>query len=153
MKTRHDQEVSQKLAEFEGICRQKGLKLTHQRLEIYRELLHFANHPTAETIYNRVRRHIPTISLDTVYRTLALLEEAGMIVRIQSPESHARFETDSAPHHHLLCKKCQQITDFTWHAFDTMPPPPALQTWGEISRKNIVVEGVCNDCLHQGKGE
>jgi len=149
VKKSQNQDISQKLSGFEAICREKGLKLTHQRLEIYRELLLAKDHPTVETLYQRVKKRIPTISLDTVYRTLAMLEEADMINRIQTSEGHARFEPDYGVHHHLICRKCQNITDFTWKAFDTMPPPPEIEQWGEVGVKNIVIEGICSDCLRK----
>ena len=140
------QDMHQKITAFESICREKGLKLTHQRIEIYRELLLSMDHPSVETLYKRVRKRIPTISLDTVYRTLTMLEESDMVNRIQTSEGLARFETDYGVHHHLVCKHCHSITDFTWRSFDTMPPPPEADDWGSINARNVVVEGICKKC-------
>lgn len=150
----HDQvkqSLQQRLAAFETLCREKGLKLTHQRLEIYRELLTAVDHPSVDAIFQRVRKSIPTISLDTVYRTLAMLEEAGMIKRIQTAEGHARFEPDYGVHHHLICRRCQKITDFSWADFDALAMPKALAGWGEIRTRSIQVEGFCSTCLAQEK--
>lgn len=145
------QSIEKRLAGFEDLCREKGLKLTHQRLETYRELLSALDHPSVETLFQRVRKRIPTISLDTVYRILAMLEESGMINRIQTSEGPARFEPDYGVHHHLVCKRCQKIEDFRWDSFDAMAMPSELAAWGAIDARSIVVEGVCNACLKKQK--
>lgn len=141
-----------KLVDFEEIFRAAGLKMTHQRMMIYREILAAGDHPSVETLFSRVQRSIPTISIDTVYRTLARLGEYGLLSKIQTSGGHARFETESAPHHHLLCTRCQRLTDFTWKSFDGMPLPPEADGWGRISGKKIVMEGVCRECLKQEEG-
>jgi Fur family peroxide stress response transcriptional regulator len=146
----HDQakqSLQQHLAAFEALCREKGLKLTHQRLEIYREILAAVDHPSVDALFQRVRQNIPSISLDTVYRTLAMLEEVGMIKRIQTVEGHARFESDQGVHHHLICRRCQKIEDFTWHEFDAVALPPSLENWGRIQARSIRIEGICSACL------
>ncbi|MEA3546759.1 MAG: Fur family transcriptional regulator, partial [Thermodesulfobacteriota bacterium] len=99
---------------FEQACRAAGLKLTHQRLEIFRELAISTDHPSAETLYKRLKKRLPTISLDTIYRTLSTLEEKKLIKRVQTLENQARFEAQMTQHHHLICDKCKQIIDFQW---------------------------------------
>ncbi|MDF1614493.1 Fur family transcriptional regulator [Desulfurivibrio dismutans] len=148
-----DQHIIQgRLADFEKRCRENGLKMTHQRLTIYRELLSSRDHPAVETIFQRVRRHIPTISIDTVYRTLATLEEAGMINRVDTTEGLVRYEADRGiPHHHLICMKCHQIRDFIWDAFDTLPRPPEVDRWGQSVARNVVITGICRQCYEQAE--
>lgn len=141
--------VDKRLADFEDICREKGLKITHQRLEIYRELLSATDHPSVEAVFQRVRQRIPTISIDTVYRTLAMLEQSGMIHRIQTMEGLARYESECGLHHHLICNKCHEVVDFTWELFDSLEPPPAVKSWGVGQGKNIVITGVCQQCLER----
>lgn len=141
---------TQKLVDLEKIFRDAGLKMTHQRMMIYREILAAGDHPSVETLFSRVQQNIPTISIDTVYRTLAVLGEYGLISKIHTSAGHARFETESALHHHLLCTRCQRLTDFTWESLDGMPLPPEAAAWGRISGKKIVMEGICRECL---KGE
>ena len=67
--------LQKKMSAFEQACRAAGLKLTHQRLEIYRELAMSSDHPSAESLYKRLKKKLPTISQDTIYRTLSTLEE------------------------------------------------------------------------------
>jgi Fur family peroxide stress response transcriptional regulator len=108
--------IQDRLEHFKAACREADLKLTHQRLEIFRELAEAMDHPTAETLYRRLKETLPTLSLDTVYRTLATFEEYNLVTRVQTTESHARFEARSG-HHHAVCSRCGKITDFEWDDF------------------------------------
>ena len=109
---------------FEQICKAAGLKVTQQRLEIYRQLLKAKDHPAAETLYTRLARRLPTLSLDTVYRTLATFERLGLVHRLETTGSQARYEALTSPHHHFLCDRCGKVIDFSWQDFDTLAPPP-----------------------------
>ena len=139
--------IRKKLESFTDTCRSAGMKVTHQRTEIYRLLLQFPDHPSAETIHKRLIQTLPTVSLDTVYRTLATLEQHGLVARIQTPESQARFEAVMQPHHHLICSQCKQIVDFEWPAIDQMVLPKPVSSWGKVESKNIIVYGQCETCL------
>lgn len=132
---------------FENACRERGLKLTHQRLEVYRELLLACDHPTAEQLYQRLRPRIPTLSLDTVYRTLATLAKHRLINKVETVESQARFEATHHPHHHLICRECGEIIDFQWPLVDRADLPEMAREWGKIDQKSVVVHGICNKCL------
>jgi Fur family peroxide stress response transcriptional regulator len=72
-------EVDRRVQRFLEECRRSGLRITHQRTEVFRELARSAAHPDAETLYLWVRRRVPTISRDTVYRTLVALEARGLV--------------------------------------------------------------------------
>ena len=151
MLNQHDQKQSlqKKLADFEYACKSAGLKLTHQRLEIYRELAMASDHPAAETIYKRLKERMPTISLDTIYRTLTTFESHGLIRKVQTAESQARFEAQMMQHHHLIRDKCKKIIDFQWQTFDDSTLPDVISTWGRIQRKNVVLHGICDKCLQK----
>ncbi|MDY0268234.1 Fur family transcriptional regulator [Trichloromonas sp.] len=139
----------EKLAALEEALKAAGLRLTHQRLEIYRELLAATDHPSAECLYQRLRRRIPTLSLDTVYRTLATLAAHGLINRVETLESQARFEATSGRHHHLICRKCGKIADFQWPDIDSAALPQEISEWGRIDLKNVVIHGICRTCLER----
>jgi Fur family peroxide stress response transcriptional regulator len=141
--------LQEQLTAFEVACRKARLKVTHQRLEIYRELLMATDHPTADSLHQRLRMKLPTISLDTVYRTLATLANRGLINRVETAESLARFEATRIRHHHLICRNCGEIMDFGWALIDEVPLPDEITHWGKIEHKNVVVYGVCNRCLQQ----
>ncbi|WP_240732021.1 Fur family transcriptional regulator [Geobacter sp. FeAm09] len=113
--------LAEQVRRFGDACRAAGLKLTHQRLEIFRELARSADHPSAEALHQRLRQKIPTLSLDTVYRTLATFARHGMITKVETVESQGRFEVTLAPHHHLICGRCNTIMDFQWPSMDEAP--------------------------------
>ncbi len=135
------------LEHFQVTCRAHGLKLTHQRLEIYRALLASKEHPSAERLFGLLTAVMPTLSQDTIYRTLATFEELGLVRRVETMSSQARFEAVIEPHHHFFCDECGRLIDFTWHSFDHMGVPEELRELGKVRDKNVVVHGVCRDCL------
>jgi Fur family transcriptional regulator, peroxide stress response regulator len=138
--------IHEKLRDFEDACRRANLKITHQRLEIFRELAKAIDHPSAETLYKRLQEKLPTLSLDTVYRTLATFEDNGLISRVETVKSQARFEAEMSEHHHLICSKCGKITDFEWTSFRGVDLPDEISHWGSINKKNVILRGICNQC-------
>jgi Fur family peroxide stress response transcriptional regulator len=136
----------ERLKAFKEMCRKEGLKITHQRLEIFKELLNSEDHPTVDTLYHRLLPKLPTISLDTIYRTLTTLEQHGLVARVQSEESQARFEGKMEEHHHAICKKCGKITDFCWNFSGEEELPDEILNWGKIFKKNITLHGLCKEC-------
>lgn len=137
------------LKTFEAACRKAGLKVTHQRLEVYRELLKANDHPTAETLHRRLRKKLPKISIDTVYRTLTTFANYGLINKVETVESLNRFEVTRSPHHHLICSQCRSIIDFTWPSIDEIPLPVEVEHWGKIDNRTVVVYGTCKRCLKE----
>ena len=136
-----------KCTAFQNACREAGLRLTHQRLEIYYELADTPDHPTAETIYQRIRKKIPTISLDTIYRTLATFAHHGLISKIETAESQARFEVKLMRHHHVICRRCNRITDFQWESLDDVSLPAEIDRWGRVENRNVIAYGICTACM------
>lgn len=143
--------LNQKLEHFETACREAGLKVTPQRLAIFRELASATDHPTAETLYKRLHKTMPTLSLDTVYRTLTTFEEHDLISRVQTTESHARFEAEMESHHHAVCSRCHRITDFNWDICDTNELPGQIARWGNIRSRQITLRGICAECAEAEK--
>ncbi len=147
MKTRSQTEIEQCIYEFTDLCREHDLKVTHQRLEIYRALLSLPGHPTPEEIYNRIRSSLPTVSLDTVYRTLTLFEEYGLITRVQCLFDKGRYDSNLEEHHHFICSECKKIEDFYWPEFDELTIPESTGAFGKINLKKVEIRGICNECL------
>jgi len=125
---------------------------THQRTEIYRELAGTTEHPSAEAIYKRVRARIPAISLDTVYRTLRLLEAKGVISRAGFTEDRTRFDANTDRHHHFVCTECGLIGDFCSDALDRFPVPPEVSEIGSVDGVYVELRGRCRKC-QQGAGK
>jgi len=139
--------LEKSLIDFEKICRDHGLKLTHQRMEIFRELASSSEHPSAEKIYKRLLSKFPTISLDTVYRTLFTFEKIGVISRVQALDDRGRFDANLTHHHHMVCTTCKSIMDFYWPTFDKIQLPLETKKWGRIKSKQVELRGVCDNCM------
>ena len=131
---------------FLNACREQGVKITHQRLEIYRELASAGNHPDAVMVYKRVRKRIPTMSLDTVYRNLRLLEKIGLISIVGKSRERLRFDADLEPHHHFTCVKCWKICDFRSDDYKRLHWPEAAEAFGQPLSVHLKVRGICKNC-------
>lgn len=139
--------TEEQIDHFEETCREAGLKITHQRLEIFKELASRADHPSADMVYRSIKEKMPTVALDTVYRTLATFEHYGLIARVMAFDDHARFDADLYPHHHMVCTECGSIMDFCWEKLDGLDTPPEAGAWGSITHRHIVLRGICRDCM------
>ncbi|MBD3169343.1 MAG: transcriptional repressor [candidate division Zixibacteria bacterium] len=146
MPERNSSSVSELMKGFERVCRAKGLRITHQRTEIFHELAKFHGHPTAENVFKKVRKKLRTISLDTVYRTILTFENNGLIKRVQILDNVARFDINLKVHHHLICTRCKKIEDFMWPDFDNMELPADARGWPKIHSKHVEVRGLCSSC-------
>lgn len=151
MRSEERPNISKLLKGFEHVCRAKGLRITHQRSGIFRELARFPGHPTAENVFKQVRKRLKTISLDTVYRTIATFENYGLIKRIQILDNAARYDINLTVHHHLVCIKCKRIEDFYWPDFDNMKLPKAVKGWKKIDSRHAEILGVCRYCAPKRK--
>jgi Fur family peroxide stress response transcriptional regulator len=138
--------LQEQLLHFKAACREAGLRLTHQRLEIYRELANSTDHPSAEVLHQRLIKKMSTLSVDTVYRTLATFNLHGLIHKVETVESQGRFEVVYERHHHLICSECREIIDFRWPAIDDVTIPKEVGSWGRIGSRNVVLYGVCKKC-------
>jgi len=139
-------EIEERIQEFNSLCREHGLKVTHQRIEIYRALLESDDHPTAEDVYNRIRDKIPMVSVDTIYRTLALFEEHKLISRVQCLSDKGRFDKNLDKHHHFICVECKSVFDFYWPEFEKISLPKSAKEYGKIMNEKVELMGVCNKC-------
>ncbi len=94
-----------------GGLKGNNLRMTRQRKIILEELRRVNNHPSAEEIYDRVRAHLPRISLGTVYRNLEVLSELGEIQKLEYAGSINRFDGDPKKHYHIRCMDCGRVDD------------------------------------------
>jgi Fur family peroxide stress response transcriptional regulator len=129
----------------EGLER-AGIRMTHQRLEVCRELAGATGHPDAETVYLGVRERVPTISLDTVYRTLWLLRDLGLIDALTTSRPRMRFDGNPAPHHHFICSTCGEAYDFYSEEFDQLHVPREVRAQGTVEKIRVEMRGTCLRC-------
>ncbi len=103
-------------------------------------------HPTADQLFDKVSDKLPGISRDTVYRTLNVLTECGVLKKLTMPGGATHFDGDTSPHHHFLCEVCGKIMDFEWPGFETLPWPPAIETLGLAKTVSVLMMGRCQAC-------
>ncbi len=149
--TRTPTELKKMLGHFGAMIRRAGVKITPQRLEIYRETARTDDHPTLETIYRNVRRKMPGVSLDTVYRTLDLFRELGLVSTLRPLPDRARFDANTAPHHHFVCIRCGLTRDFTDPNLDSLKVPAAARAFGHAESAHVEVRGICAACANGKK--
>ncbi len=137
---------------FKEACVRRNLRTTHQRLEIFRELSATGEHPDAITIYRRVRKRIPTISLDTVYRNLKLLAEYGLISIVGMSDERLRFDANMTRHHHFSCVRCGMIRDFYSVRLNALKMPEEAKAFGDTVSLHVEVKGVCDTCIAGKRG-
>lgn len=140
------QDIEKCMARFNEVCRKSGAKITYQRLEIFREVAQTGDHPDAETVFKGVRERMPTISLDTVYRTLWWLKELGLIKTLGPPRERTRFDANLGRHHHFICTQCGLTRDFYSDKFNKLKLPESVQRSGQAEMTQVEVKGVCHQC-------
>jgi Fur family peroxide stress response transcriptional regulator len=127
--------------------RADGLRMTPQRMLIFEALRDADDHPSCEDIYSRLHPDMPSLSLDTVYRTVGTLERAGILRKVATLEGVQRFDANLAPHHHFVCDTCHRIWDFTWDAFDRLQVPDPVLDGTKILSRQAEIRGICRECL------
>jgi Fur family peroxide stress response transcriptional regulator len=146
------QEVERRLERFKSVARGAGVKLTHQRLEIFRAVASSVEHPSAEVVYKAVRRTMPTVSLDTVYRTLWLLTDLGLLTTLGPRQGSVRFDANPEHHHHYLCVRCGVVRDFESTDLDALRIPDSVSRFGQVASARVEVRGVCARCADELAG-
>ena len=126
--------------------RERGLRVTSQRLVIHRVLHDLGTHTTAEDVLGAVVDRLPGVSLPTVYATLDLLEELGAVRRIAIPGGPALFDPRTTPHHHFVCRSCGHALDVEADV-DLAPALAAAAGLGLQARHaEVVIAGTCDAC-------
>ena len=126
--------------------KKKIVRMTHQRVIIMEELKKLKTHPTADELYEIVRKRLPRISLATVYRNLDALAEMGMIQRIEVSGRQKRYDGNPDRHHHVRCIVCGRVADADVME-DLELDLNSVQANGfKILGYNIEFEGVCENC-------
>ena len=139
-------ELERKTKRFITQCRANGLKVTPQRIAIYRELVSTDAHPSAEMLHKKVRKVFPGISLDTVNRTLLTLSQIGVASIVEGSGDARRFDGDSEKHQHFKCIQCKRIVDFHHKAFDQIKVPASIARRFTVLSRRVYLEGICDSC-------
>ena len=147
----HLEDMAKRIEEFKLMCKKHSLKITPQRIAIYKELLNSQNHPSADEVFQTLKGDFSNISYDTVNRTLLSLAEIGLIDVVKSPGGARRFDPNPDSHHHLHCVKCGKIIDFTSEVCDKLKIPEEIQSQFTVLSKRVVINGICKGCRQKRK--
>jgi Fe2+ or Zn2+ uptake regulation protein len=126
--------------------RDRRIAVTPQRLAVMAALRSRRDHPTADHLYQEVRRQLPAISFNTVYKTLEILCQRGMVIKVNPLHDVARYDGETGPHAHLICRQCHHIIDLDWEASE-VPSLPAEALHGfQIEHPSLTIWGLCPRC-------
>jgi len=117
-----------------------------QREAILRVLKRTSSHPTADWVYEQVRKEIPNISLGTVYRNLKLLKQEGKVLELDLAGTVSRFEANARNHHHFRCEQCGRIFDVAEPVDGESDERVARKTGFKVSYHRLEFRGLCKDC-------
>lgn len=118
---------------------------TRQRRVVYESVKRSKSHPTADMIFDRVRRALPNISLGTVYRNLSVLKEQGLLNELHGTDRKTHYDANLHPHAHFTCLKCGAITDImecpevNWHSLEEL-------AGCSVNDQRIEFNGICRSC-------
>jgi Fur family transcriptional regulator, peroxide stress response regulator len=123
----------------------KNIYLSHQRLKVLEYLTQNKCHPTVDQIFTDLQRDISTLSKTTVYNTLRILVEAGLVRVITIEDNETRYDIGIENHGHFKCESCGTIYDFRVN-IDSLKSDD-LNNY-KINDKNVYFKGVCPICLN-----
>jgi Fur family peroxide stress response transcriptional regulator len=130
-------------------CKNHNLKITPQRIAVYKALIKAKDHPTADVIYQAINKEFPNISFDTVNRTLLTFSGVGIIDIVEGHGDPRRFDPDTNIHHHFYCIGCGNIIDIYNEEFDRLIIPVEIRQKCTISSKKVVLKGFCDQCREE----
>lgn len=119
----------------------KQVRVTPQRIAVYKYLCENPTHPNANEIYDSVIKLHPSFSKTTVYNSLSALEECGLIVKINADNDCIRYDCFVENHGHFICSKCNKLYDFKLNSVDYSLPNDF-----EIIQKGVYFRGICPEC-------
>lgn len=140
-------------AQFVHAHRQRGLPVTRQRRAVFASLVEREDHPSADDVYETVRRQLPRISRMTVYRILGNFVSLGLVQKTCHPGSVARFDPKLHQHHHLVCVDCGAILDVEGQRLGKVVLPDVRRLGFEIQDYQIHFRGRCAACQRAARNQ
>ena len=119
---------------------------SRQRNRILELLRSTGNHPTADWLYERLKKEFPHLSLGTVYRNLSHLIDQGLVKKIHFGSTFDRFEANVEPHYHLICESCGKILDFEMPIYNDLNEQAKKLTTFTIRHHKLEFFGMCEMC-------
>lgn len=126
--------------------RRHAVRLTRQRVAIYKALAETTSHPTADDLYRTVKNQHPSMSRNTVYYTLGVLRQAGLVQEVNVGHEVARFDANVTVHHHLICLDCHRILDVMGEALNQLVVSDGQARGFHILGHRVEFHGYCAGC-------
>ncbi|MBI5345103.1 MAG: transcriptional repressor [Deltaproteobacteria bacterium] len=124
----------------------KGFKLTPQRIAILKFLEGNTSHPTADDIYQEIRKGCPTVSFATVYNTLEALSRRGELLEVTINPERKHFDPNHEPHHHIMCNVCKRIEDIFVDYSVGLKLPAHISEGFSVLGNHVDFYGICKNC-------
>ncbi|OQC68957.1 MAG: Peroxide-responsive repressor PerR [candidate division Hyd24-12 bacterium ADurb.Bin004] len=140
------------LAKLKETLETNCLRMTQQRIEVYLAVAASGCHPCVSEVHEMVRETLPTVSLDTVYRTLWKLSELGLIAPVSSSGDRVRFDAYMRRHHHFVCARCGAVYDFDSPSLDEIRIPEEAWSLGYVWNSHMELRGICLGCCDESGG-
>ena len=140
------------LERFKRVLRDNGLKYTKQREVLLQTLYNNSEHFTPEQLYLYIKERHPglNVGIATVYRSLNLLEESGMVTSISFGAQGKKFELANKPHHdHIICRHCGVIVEFEDQVIEKRQLTIAKDNGFKLTGHIMQLYGVCSECSKQ----
>ncbi len=128
-------------------------RLTKQRKVILEVLKNIRTHPTADEVYQMVKKTVPNMSLGTVYRNLEILSQCGLIRKIETGGGPKRFDGNINDHQHVRCIECGRLDDIQCESLDLRNEISGIHCGYEIVDCNVEFLGICPRCQERRKKE
>jgi len=125
----------------------QNLRMTRQRQVILEELRKVKTHPSADALYEKVKRRLPRISLGTVYRNLEILTRLGEIQHVEIGGALKRFDGNTQNHYHIRCLRCDRVDDVRIGPLKQVEAALAGATDYHITGHRLEFIGICRKCL------
>lgn len=132
-----------------ALLRDKGFKVTPQRLAIFKVLAASKAHPSAEMIFSQLQPAYPTMSLATVYKTVEILKEIGLIQVLNAGEDSFRYDADTSMHPHIRCLQCGRVDDLHEVSTGAFVNEVARKTAYRLTGQQFYFYGVCPSCQNK----
>lgn len=133
--------------------RHYGIAVTPQRLAVLASLERRHDHPSADQIYQEVRRLLPAISFNTVYKTLEVFCQKGLVSKVNPLHEVARYDGVTGRHAHLVCHRCHTIVDLYWQPEGGPQPAPQLLEGFRVEYQTLTFWGLCSRCQEPKAGK
>lgn len=149
----------EELEKLKSSLKEKGYKLTPQRRAVLNMIIESeGRHLTVEELYDLVKKECPEIGLATVYRTMQLLEELGVISRLDlNNDGCSRYElvheNEAHQHHHLICTSCNKVIEVEDDLLETLESSIEKEYKFKIKNHSLKFYGLCTECTNEKKTE